>query len=81
MIPSMHKPIPLGTKVVIPKNSGYVSEDHTGEVVGISSQHIMFTYIVLLDEPIVNEYGINKAICVIGTQLENLDGSNFRLES
>lgn len=76
--PTLHKPVPMGVRVVIPEY--FVGKKMKGEVAGISSMHVIFHYIVLLDEPIESEFGLQKAITVGGPQLEAEDGSNWRLE-
>lgn len=77
--PTMHKPIPMGTRVRLVKDSGFPNNLGMGEVVGIASMHVIFNYIVLFDEPFQTEYGTHRAISVMGTLLEKEDGSNFRL--
>lgn len=73
--PALHKPIPLQTRVSIPKNYiGPDRESYAGRVVGISSLHIIFTYIVLLDVPVETEYGLTSAVCVSGAELMNEQG-------
>jgi hypothetical protein len=72
--PTLHKPVPIGSKVRVEDTS------ITGEVVGISSMHVIFQYIILLDNPIEDEYGIHKAIVYPGSLLEALDGSNWKID-
>ena len=85
MNPTLHKPVPLQTKVRTIKGSGFPQV--TGRVVGISAMHVIFTYIVLLDEPLFPlgpelSDGRHDAIAVPGTALESEDGSyNWRLNS
>ena len=69
--PTLHKPVPMGARV---KTSQGV-----GTVAGISSIHVIFGYVVILDNEIQTEYGPMKAIVEYGAQLENVDGSNWRL--
>lgn len=83
MEPTLHKSVPLQTRVRTIKDSGYPVV--TGRVVGVASIHIIFTYIVLLDEPILlpgawEEVERHDAITVPGTALETEDGtSNWRI--
>jgi len=77
--PTMHKPVPMGTRVVTTRESGYPA-GHEGEVVGICHYHIIFTYIVLLDRPLESDYGLLRAIPIHGSYIETPDGKNFRLE-
>ena len=78
--PTLHKPIPMETRVRIP--AGYITMAPLyGRVVGISSIHIVFGYIVLLDHPLDTEYGPQCAVVVNGPQLESEDGlTNWRLD-
>ena len=85
--PTLHKPIPMNTRVRLPR---YFSDPFRtpifGTVVGISSIHeiqadpFIFTYIVLLDVPLTISYGVVKAVVVSGPELESEDGkTNWRL--
>jgi hypothetical protein len=81
--PTMHKPVPLGSRVVI--RGGLYSntlKELRGEVSGIASMHVLFHYIVSLDPDsyIETEYGTYKTISVLGTFLESEDGSNWHLD-
>jgi hypothetical protein len=79
MQPTFHKPIPMNARVVVP--AGFASiEPLRGTVVGISSIHVLFFYIVLLDAPLQTPYGEQRAIAVSGSQLDSEDGSNWRLD-
>jgi hypothetical protein len=75
--PALHKNVPMGARVVVPSYAG----GGTGTVVGISSVHILFSYIVLLDVPIDSPYGITSAVCVGGPELNDVDGTHWRLNS
>lgn len=70
--PTLHTPIPLQTRVLVPTH--YVGKKVRGTVAGIASLHVIFTYIVILDEPIDHEQGVTTAITITGTDLMNLDG-------
>lgn len=75
----MHKDIPLQTRVIV--DAQYLGKDVTGTVGGIASMHVVFHYIVVLDEPHVFEDETYTAISVIGSHLKNLDGEfAWRLE-
>lgn len=76
--PSLHKPIPMNSRVVVPAH--YLGKGVSGRVVGISSMHVIFIYIVLLDVPIDSEYGRMEAISVSGSELNGEDGKHWRLE-
>lgn len=76
--PTLHKPVPMGARVRTPKH--YLGEDKIGTVEGIAFRHIVFVYIVRLDEPIQTEYGEQRAIVIPGSELEGLDGTNWRIE-
>ena len=67
--PTLHKPIPMEARVIVPHI------DRVGTVVGISSMHVVFTYIVLLDEPWEDQ----RAVVAHGPLLEGEDGSNWRI--
>lgn len=77
--PTLHKPIPMGTRVRVP--AGFCSVDPVlGRVAGISMIHVVFGYIVILDTPIETEYGIQEAVSVTGSALESEDGkANWRI--
>jgi hypothetical protein len=76
--PSIHKPVPMGARVVLPEH--YLGRPNvTGTVVGIASLHIFFTYIILLDAEIQTEYGPQKAVVVLGQELRGVNGEDWRL--
>lgn len=76
--PTLHKPIPMGARVVLPEE---FYGGGKGTVVGISSMHVIFNYIVLLDEPKEDsDYGTWKAISVSGTVLTGEDGTSYQLD-
>lgn len=75
--PTLHKPVPMNTRVVIP--ALYAGEERRGTVVGIAFVHVVFSYIVLLDEPVDTPYGSQRAITVPGGDLTGEDGSNWML--
>lgn len=78
--PTLHNPIPMGTKVKIPDH--YLKEKGvTGVVAGISSIHVIFIYTVILDREVSSTYGNIRVLCVPGTELEGLDGENWRIAS
>ena len=78
--PTLHKPIPMGSAVRSMEGCGL--PQFTGTVVGISSQHVIFHYIISLDSPIVVEGEEHLAVTAPGTLLESLDrSSNWRLEA
>lgn len=76
--PALHRPIPMGTRVIVP--GGYAApESIRGRVSGISSVLCeVFIYIVILDTPLPTDYGDQEAIVVPGTMLE---GENWKLET
>lgn len=77
-MPTLHKPVPLGTRVRVSADFGSYSS-LTGVVVGISSIHVIFQYIVLLDTIVESEYGQMRAAAIPGTHLETENGQeNFR---
>lgn len=76
--PTMHKPVPMNSRVRIPTE--YLGYPTTGTVVGIGAMHVIFLYIVLLDKPHASEHGEIRAMTVGGSQLESEDGlTNWRL--
>lgn len=75
--PTLHKPIPVGTRVVVSK--GTAGDVHMeGEVIGISMVHVIFFYIILLDTPIecTATGEMVRGITVPGCELETPDGEN-----
>lgn len=76
--PALHKHVPMFTRVRIPDH--YLGRKATGTVVGIAALHVVFSYIVLLDEVIQSEYGPQRALVVGGAELVSEDGAtNWRL--
>lgn len=85
--PQYHKEVPMGSHVLVPDNHHKIFDKETGEkkklsgkVSGISSYGVVFTYIVILDEPMPTEYGPMKAISVHGPLLVGVDGKHWRLD-
>lgn len=80
MAPTLHKPVPMGSRVYIPEYFSSKRKKLAGTVVGVASLHVIYTYIVLLDEPLASEeFGEVKAVVVNGPELEGIDGSNWRM--
>jgi len=78
--PTLHKPIRMNSRVIVPEM--YLGENrksYSGTVVGISMQHVIFTYIVLLDEPSTYDGEEIKAIVVPGPDLRGADGTDWRI--
>lgn len=77
--PTLHHPVELETRVRFPKNwsSGDPEKPghHYGTVIGVSFVHIVFHYIVLLDEPIDTPEGKVRGVTLPGPLLESEDGS------
>lgn len=78
--PTLHRPIPLGTRVRLPDT--YVGPDVFGTVTGISTCHVVFFYIVTLDEAVHDARydvgdvpGMISTVTVLGTELTAEDGS------
>lgn len=70
----------MNTRVRIPDS--YLGRKAFGTVVGVSSMHVIFHYIILLDEPFQAEFGEIRALTVIGSELTSEDGSqDWRLKS
>jgi hypothetical protein len=53
----------------------WLGKPATGTVVGIASMHVIFHYIILLDEPHFSEGEYHRAVVCGGPQLESEDGS------
>ena len=78
--PTMHRLIPMNTRVVVP--ASYVAAGNArGTVVGIAHVHVFFSYIVLLDVPIDIGHGLTSAICVSGCELRGIDGESWLVNS
>lgn len=67
MTPTLHKPIPMDSRVRIQES--FLGEETYGTVIGVSSMHVIFTYIVLLDSPRTADFGTYRAVAVHGTEL------------
>lgn len=77
--PTLHKPVPMGARVRIPRH--YLGKEATGTVWGISMVHVVFVYIVILDDPYFGEHGETRAVTCTGPELESEDGkTNWRLD-
>jgi hypothetical protein len=84
--PTLHKPVSFDTRVRLPD---YISKNKEnpifGTVVGIASINVIFTYIILLDEPLESswlepEFKQVKAVIMPGTELVSEDGlTNWKL--
>jgi hypothetical protein len=75
LVPTLHKPIPMNTRVSIPMLNGSF-----GRVVGIASMHVIFCYIVLLDDHLEINDEVVSAVSISGTELVSEDGkTNWRL--
>jgi|SRR5690349_18160768 len=71
--PTMHRPVEMNTEVIVPET--YLGYEARGRVVGIASIHVIFSYIVLLDQTHKDsDYGRIQAITVGGSHLKNLNG-------
>lgn len=80
MLPTLHKPVPMGSRVIIPEQ--FLKKDNVmGVVAGIAFVHVIFGYIVILDEPVETEYGTQKAIVVSGSELRGVNGEDWRLQA
>lgn len=78
--PTLHKEVPLRTRVYIPSTYHYDKDKrYTGTVSGVAFMHVIFGYIVILDEEIPSEFGNLKAVVVNGPELEGVNGENWRL--
>lgn len=66
----------METRVLVPASLG---GRRSGTVVGIADLHVTYRYIVLLDEPLLTPEGAVRAVTALGTLLEGLDGSNWRI--
>lgn len=47
MAPTLHKPVPMGSRVYIPEYFSSKRKKLAGTVVGVASLHVIYTYIVL----------------------------------
>lgn len=84
--PTLHKPISFNTRVRLPD---YIYKDKEtpvfGIVAGVATRDIIFTYIILLDEPLEcpwlgPEFEQVKAVVMSGTELVSEDGlTNWKL--
>lgn len=79
LTPIFHKVVPMETRVKVPSSYLNNRQNVSGTVVGISFAHVVFGYIVLLDEPFQAErLGKIRALVVLGSELEAEDGSNWK---
>lgn len=80
LIPTFHKPVPMGTRVLV--TTPYVNKEdcQEGTVIGVASTHLISMYIVLLDKPIESNCGTLKAIVINGPEIRGVDGMSWKLE-
>jgi hypothetical protein len=79
MEPTLHLPVPMNSRVRIPDT--FLGGKATGTVVGVAMEHVIFTYIVLLDESHQAPFGEIRAIVVPGPLLTSEDGlSDWKLK-
>lgn len=82
LTPSMHKPVPMGARVKIPPYYFNADKEIWGTVEGVSWKHVIFIYIVVLDERIeTDDLGSIKAVTVSGPELEGEDGLHWRVDA
>ena len=67
LTPTLHQDVPLQTRVRV--DAQYLGREVTGIVGGIASIHVVFQYIVILDEPHVHEGETYTAITALGSHL------------
>lgn len=72
MEPTLHLPVPLQTRVKI--DPQYLNRESIGTVAGIAQLHVVFQYIVVLDEPFEFDGETHTAITVAGPHLMDLEG-------
>lgn len=74
--PTLHEPFEVGDNIMVHGTGSELVDGKTGEVAGIAWAHVIFSYIVILDEPITappNHPGKDwKAIAVPGGQLTKI---------
>lgn len=76
--PALHKAVPMGTRVIVP--ALYLGAEVTGVVSGIASMHVIFGYIVILDESYMADFGEIRALVVWGTELKGINGEDWKKE-
>jgi len=76
--PTLHKPVPMGVRVMIPDHYHNEGREVWGTVQGVALAHIIWTYIVVLDDPLTTPFGVVGAVVVPGSLLEGEDGINWR---
>lgn len=70
--PSIHEDFQMGAKVVVDKSAH--PDGLQGEIIGIATKHVFFTYIVLLDHPLTMDDGLaHKAITMPGMLLRHAE--------
>ena len=77
-LPTMHKPIPMMTRVLLPD---YVFNSRSyGNVVGVSSQGVFFTYIIELDKEIfIEDVGNVLFVSISGLELRDSEGNSWNI--
>ncbi len=80
--PTLHKPVPMGTRVLVPEHYMGLKDGkpYEGEVVGVAFFHVIYSYIVLLDAPFESSYGVIKAVTVTGGELVGTDGTDWKID-
>lgn len=61
LTPTLHKDVPLQTRVRV--DAQYLGKEVTGTVAGIASIHVIFHYIVILDQPHTRGRNVHRNHC------------------
>ena len=78
--PTLHDPVPMGVRVKVPGHYHNENGEVWGEVQGVASAHVIWTYIVVLDEALATPFGVVRAVTVPGPELEGERGAHWRRE-
>jgi len=79
-MPTLHKPVPMGVRVKIPGHYHGKDREVWGEVQGVASAHVVWTYIVILEKELETPFGTVRAVTVPGPELEGEGGIDWRYE-
>lgn len=78
MTPTFHQPIPMGARVILPAH--LLPSMPRGRVAGVASRHVIYFYIVILDEPLyTEEHGWVEAVTASGCELLKEEGGDWKL--
>ena len=69
--PTMHPDYEMQTRVAFSLTGKFDEQERTGKIIGVAFAHVVFAYIVLLDEPL-ESHPEHTAIPVLGSLIKRV---------